>query len=286
MAKKITSAKKNEVMTGLLKTAAGRQKLAATITEPLRQVRDYTSIARRAFMIDELPDGALPTYDMDPTVPAFVVGEAGDSVTRISNTQRMLVPIFEMASNPRVKFSQVKERRFDIVRRLRDKTKSEIFRLEDRRLFGLMEQTGLNNSVNLPINVTPAQFSINTLADAFANVESQGHRVDKIFLNPLQHKIVRTAGTGIIDFETQREILKTGLLGNLWGASIFQSNEIPAGSVYIVTEPDYLGVLPVRLDLTVLSADVPAERAFGWSIFQSLGAGIHNPAGLQLVKVA
>jgi len=49
----------------LLKTAGGRQKLAASLGPSLRRRRDYMSIARKALMVETLPDGALPIYDKE-----------------------------------------------------------------------------------------------------------------------------------------------------------------------------------------------------------------------------
>ena len=34
--------------------------------QPLRRRRDYTSVGRKAFYVEALPDGALPIYDKDP----------------------------------------------------------------------------------------------------------------------------------------------------------------------------------------------------------------------------
>ena len=50
----VTAAQKNQLMTKLLGSTQGRKKIAASIQEPLRKLRDYVSIGRRALWIDEL----------------------------------------------------------------------------------------------------------------------------------------------------------------------------------------------------------------------------------------
>jgi hypothetical protein len=40
---------------------------------PLRRNLDYQSIARRTFMVEELPAGALPIYDRDPDLMARIL---------------------------------------------------------------------------------------------------------------------------------------------------------------------------------------------------------------------
>lgn len=287
MTRRVTAAQKHQLMTKLLASQAGRQKIAATVQEPLRKLRDYQAIGRKAFFIDELPDGTLPIYDMDPDIPAYIVGEEGDSIQTVVKSKRLMVPLFETASNPKVSFTQVKERRFDIVRRIKQKARDELFRKEDQTIFSLMKKAADGNTINTNMAVANASFNMDTLADAFARVERHGLRVDKVFMNPQRYAVIRKAGRDYVDFETQRELLRTGYMGNLWGASIFMSPEVPVNSVFIVTEAEYFGVMPVRIDLTVIPADDPANRQFGWSIFQNLGIAIHNSdRGLQQIVLS
>lgn len=283
--RKITAAQKHALMTKLLATQAGRQKIAASMQEPLRKLRDYEAIGRKAFFIDELPDGALPIYDMDPDLPAYVVGEEGDSVQTIVKSKRLLVPLFELAAYPKIPFTQVKERRFDVVRRVKEKIRSEIFRKEDRQVFALMRAASAANTQNVTASVARGSFTMDNLADQFAKVERWGLRVDKIYMNANEFPVIRKAGRDYLDFETQRELLRTGYMGNLWGASVYQSPEVAVGEIFFVTEPEYFGVCPVRLDLTVLPADDPGARAFGWSAFENLGFAIHNTLGISCLLV-
>ena len=96
----------------------------------------------------------------------------------------------------------------------------------------------------------------------------------------------RKGGNDYFAPETKRELLRTGLMGDIWGAQIYTSPEIAQNAIYLVTEPEYFGVMPIRMDLTVLPADDPKARTFGWSIFQQIGIGIHNPEkGLQKINL-
>jgi hypothetical protein len=288
--KRMTAAQKHRLMTKLLASKMGRRKIAASMQEPLRQIRDYVSVGRKAFFIDELPDGTLPIYDKDIETPAYVVGEEGNNIEKVVKGERILVPTFEMASNPEIPFTQVKERRFDIVRRVKEKVKTELFRREDQLIFAAMQAAGDANTDNPTVVVAAADWDgpsngLSVLADSFANVEAQSLRVDKIFINPSKIPVFRKAGRDYIDFETQRELLRTGFIGSLYGASLFVSVEVPTDRLFLVTEPEYFGVMPIRIDLTVLPADDPKGRLFGWSVFQALGIGIHNVKGLQQIKI-
>lgn len=59
---RLSEDRKRAVLESLIRTPEGRTRLAATMVAPLRTRRDYTSIARRTFLIDELSSGASPFY--------------------------------------------------------------------------------------------------------------------------------------------------------------------------------------------------------------------------------
>ena len=284
--RKFTAGQKQRMMSNLLRSPEGRARIAANITEPLRELRDYSAIGRKALLIDELPDGALPIYDKDPVISGYVVAEEGDSVQQIVKGDRIVVPTFELASYPKVPFTQVRERRFDVPKRIREKTRTEIFRAEDRLIFQVFTKAAARSTINVPMSVAIGDFNIAVLADAFARIERHGNRVDKVYMNAMNFSVLRKAGRDYMDFESQRELLRTGYMGVLWGASVYVSPEIPTDEIFLCAEPEYLGVMPIRMDLTVLPADDPGRRQYGWSVFEAIGIGLHNPdRGLQSIKL-
>lgn len=56
---------RQEIISQFINSTEGRSRLAASMAAPLRARRDYTSVARRTFLVEQLPDGALPVYDRD-----------------------------------------------------------------------------------------------------------------------------------------------------------------------------------------------------------------------------
>ncbi len=96
---------RQEIIADFLKTPEGRQKLAASMVQPLRTRRDYSSIGRRTFLVEQLPDGALPTFDFPP------------------------IPL-----------EQIQDRRFDLVSRAADLARSEIRAAEDERVYKVLDK--------------------------------------------------------------------------------------------------------------------------------------------------
>ena len=283
---------KQQIIGDYLKTASGRAKLAASMVQPLRLRRDYTSVARKAFLVEQLPDGALPIYDKDPNVTAFVVGEEGENILAITKPRRVIFPLFEIASNPEIPLTQVKERRFDLIERAQDLAKAQIQAAEDARAFDVMDAVAANgfdniNSlyVNTQVNAS-APLTPSNLADAFARIETHDLRVARIFCNALDYTDIRKWGRDVLDVETQATLLKTGLMATVWGAQIIVTRKVAPGYIYVCAEPEFFGRIPVRTELTVLSADDPKARRIGFSVFENLGIGAHNPLALERIKLA
>lgn len=281
---------KQQLISEYIKTAAGRAKLAASMVQPLRLRRDYTAVGRKTFLVEQLPDGALPIYDKDPEVAAFVVGEEGQNIVSIQKPRRVIFPLFEVASNPEIPLTQIKERRFDLIERSQDLAKAQIQAAEDERVFAVLDAIAVSGFDTLAGGTNPdvavvAPISPSVLADAFAEVERHDLRVARIYLNAVDYADIRKFGRDILDIESQATLLKTGLQATLWGAQIITSRLVPAGFAYVCAEPENFGRFPVRTELTVLSADDPKARTIGFSCFENVGIGAFNPRGLTRLVV-
>jgi len=273
-----------------IKTPGGRAKLAASMIQPLRTRRDYSSVGRRTFLVEQLPDGALPIYDKDPDVAAYVVGEEGESIMSVLKPRRVNIPLFEIAALPEIPLTQIKERRYDLIARAQDLGRAQIQAAEDERVFAIMDAVAVNGfdtlggGLNPDINVV-APITSQILADAFAAIEKHDLRVARVYMNAEDFADIRKFGPEVLDLETQAQLLKTGLMGTYYGAQIIISRLVNRGFVYLACDPEYFGRIPVRTELTVLSADNPRARTIGFSMFENLGIGCHNPRGLQRLIV-
>lgn len=281
----VDNAVKQRIISEYIKTASGRAKLAASMVQPLRTRRDYTSVGRKTFLVEQLPDGALPIYDKDPDVTAYVVGEEGENILAITKPRRVIFPLFEIASNPEIPLTQIKERRFDLIERAQDLAKAQIQAAEDERVFAVLDSIAVNGFDNLSGQTNPdipviAPVNSSVLADAFAEIERHDLRVARIYMNARDYGDIRKFGREVLDIESQATLLKTGLMASLWGAQIIVSRLVPPGYIYVCCDPEHFGRIPVRTELTVLSADDPKARTIGFSVFENIGIGAFNPRGL------
>lgn len=281
----MSTERRYEVIGNFVRTAAGRQKLAASMIQPLRKRRDYSAVGRKAFWVEQLPDGALPLYDKDADVAAYVIGEEGDNIISVVKPKRVMFPLFEIAANPEIPLTEIKARRFDLIERSVDLGSAEIMAEEDRKIFALMDAicddpSAPNADIAITGNLTAA-----ALADGFAAIERNDIRVATIFCNARDYSDLRKWDRDVLDPDSQAQLLKTGIRSGIWNAQIITSRMVPEGTVYICGEPEFFGRMPVRTDLTILSADTPKSRLIGFSMFEQIGAGIFNPYAIVRMKI-
>nr|DAR64644.1 MAG TPA: major capsid protein [Caudoviricetes sp.] len=287
----LTIAQKRELIAKHIKSAAGRAKLAASMNRPLRKMRDYVSVGRRLLSVDPIADGQLPYYDKDPDIKAYIVGEEGTDVMTVAKGSRIFVPTFEIATLVTVPISQVKERRYDIKERIQTKTKAEVIRVEDQKIFNIIGRVANGSDGNAPIAVAANAVTVGHFSDAIGLVESHGDiRCANIVMNPKHNTLVRKLNSVqngfFVDFETSRALVANGTIGTLFGATINTSSEVPADEIYFIGEPELVGVIVESIPLNVLSADSPERRELGWSVFEKVGIAIHNPDGVASIKLS
>lgn len=265
---------------------SGRVQLASSMVQPLRTQRDYASVARKAVMVEQLPDGALAMYDKDIDVAAYHIGEEGDNVVTIVNGKRIQIPTFEIAANPEIPMKEIKQRRFDIVTRAVDKAKNQIGFVEDKYVFTLMDRMAAGATNPNPIINVVGNLTSNVLSDAFARIQQHDIAVNMVFMNALDYGDIRKWDRDVLSPLAQDALLKIGILGQAWGAKFMTTRAVPQGTVYVCGEPEFFGRMPVRQELTVLSADEPRQRTIGFSCWEDVGLGLFNPKALQVLKIS
>lgn len=288
---KVSNAVKLREIERRILTPEGRAKIAMSMIQPLRTRRDYTAVARKTFLVEELPDGSQALYDKDPDIAAYIVGEEGQSIVSIAKPRRVHAPLFELACNPEIPLTQIKEKRYDLIDRCQDLGKAQIQAAEDERGFAILDAIATSGFDTLPGGTNPdvialAPVAPSIFADGFAEVERHDLRVARIFMNAVDYSDIRKFGRDILDPQSQANLLGSGLQAQLWGAQIITSRLVPAGYVYICCEPENFGRFPVRTELTVLSADDPKARTIGFSIFENVGMLGFNPRGETRIVVS
>jgi hypothetical protein len=276
-------AEKEALIAQALETDEGRTALAQAMVEPIRRALEYQAVGRKLLMVDELPQGALARYERDVRAIAHIISRRGAVPDAIQEGEEVLVPTFEIATNPQVRLSEIKARRFYIVDRAQIKAKEAIQKEEDSNIF-----TALLASVNAGHTVASVggALTLTALNQAFATIEAHDLTVSKIVMHAQRYADVRNFGKTVYDEATQREVLTSGLFGHLWTADIHVSSRMPTNTVLLLAPADYVGAFPIRQDITVLPADDPKKLRLGWVIYEEIGIVIINDYAVAKITVA
>lgn len=278
--KRAVNAEREALIAQALETPEGRVALAQAMVEPIRRALEYQAVGRKLLMVDELPQGAYARYEKDVRATAHVISRRGAVPDMITEGEEILVPTFEIATNPTIRLSEIKARRFYIVDRAQIKAKEAIQKEEDLNIFNAV--IAAVSAANTVVS-TGGALTLNALNQAFATIEQHDLTVGKIVTHALRYADIRNFGKTIYDEATQKEVLTTGLFGHLFTADIHVSSKCPTDTVILLAPAEYVGAFPVRQDITVLPADDPKKLRLGWVIYEEIGIVIIN--GYAVAKV-
>jgi hypothetical protein len=151
----ILNGNRQNIIAQYLSTQQGRSLLAQSMISPIRRHINYQSIAQKTFLIQPLPQGALPSYDRDIDVAACIINKFKHDIIKINDRGkpynrpnvgqrifeiRVMVPTFEIFANPTVRLSEVKSRRFDVIDRHVQKARQELMSQDDSMIFAALDK--------------------------------------------------------------------------------------------------------------------------------------------------
>lgn len=280
---RLSDSEKEALIARLMQTPGGRARIATSFANPLRQRMDYSSIARRASHVDPLPQGAMPLYDINADQESYSIDQTGQQIisTPRMHGNRIEIPLFEIAANPQISLTAVRERRFELLDRVQEEAVRTLREQEELNAFSLLERITSNNFVQ-----GESELTINNLLEIFNSIERNDLRVSCVFMNAREYTNLRRSDgfRGSFDAVTRRELLQSGLFGTLFGAQVIVSRRVPEGLVFATADPQYVGVMPIQTNITSLPADDPVNRRIGFSIFETIGMACYNPRGVAVLS--
>lgn len=275
--------KLDELVARAVNTQEGKIALAQTMANPIRKNLDYHGIARRCLVVDPLAPGATASYDRDIDVTATVVSSNGSAPESRVFGDRLVVPTFEIVSNPKVRMSEVRRHRFNVIDRAVNKARMEIMAQEDANVFAALDAAAsVENTIT---DITDSGLLKRDLLEIKEQIDGWDLVTAKYFMNIKEFTNIlqwgsgggQGVGGGDLDPVSMREVLQTGLYAHIFGADIMVSKIVPVGTVYGCADPEFVGVMPVSQDVEVIPADEPKQLSLGWVVSEIIGIGIVNP---------
>jgi len=270
----MTQEEKSQILAQALSTPQGRTEVGQTLLEPFKLGRDYRSIGRKIMAVDVLPTAAPMWYDKDPQFSAVVMGENGAAPYTVVTGDRVTLEPFPIVSWVKVPVLEVAVRRFPILDRAQEKGYIEMAKEEDVKIFSTIDTAATSATGHNTVVTHSSGLTRSTLSDLYLGVEQWNAPVANVVMHPNQYRDLRNWGQDEVDLVTQYELLRTGYVGDIWNSRLRTSFKVTAGSLYAVAEPQYSGVISIRVDLNVWEAPDSPLLQYGWIFFEFLGIAI------------
>lgn len=233
----------------------------------------HYSVGRKLLFVDVLKVGDIPIYDRDIDVPACVISKKGKIPTTIIEPASFIVPTFRIASHPEVSIKDIKERMYNIIDRVHDRAKASVINEEEKEVIKCLKYASFNT-----VESSGGKITDEILKQAFKKIYKHRLAVKNIVINPLNKDDIEYSS-----------IKDTSVLGGFYGVykgcDVYLSQWVDENEVLVLAPPEFIGVIPLKKDITVIPSDKPKERRMGWVVFQEIGICVTNPKGIVTIKI-
>lgn len=276
---------RRKVLAAALNDAEGFALVGQELALPIKMMIDYEGWVRKVYRVRTLAQGELFRIAKDVRASAWVIGQDGQAKASQLFTNYILPDEAMIASFVEVNLMELYQANFDMIDRGTDTARQEIELEEDKRGVRLLDRAALTNVVS-----TYTTMSLAVLENLRLQVERNRLMVDKFLINRAEIADIQINISGNVDPVTQREWNLSGYIGQWLGARFMTATGVgveevvPAGTIYAVTAPEYLGEMGIRMELFSEPYSQLPNHQFskGFGFAEIVGFGI--PASKSVAK--
>lgn len=238
--------------------------------------RPYRPVGRQILQVDELKPAELARYHREPSVRSHVISARQTTPVCITEAEELCVPLIQIASNPTVSLKQKDNAPYDVEDKAKTKADDSMWRQEDVEVFKVINAAVPHDH----IIYTDEKFCLYYLRKALTLLE--GHELfggaiamhQNMWYKIDDEKHSRFKRRSVSN--TRQLDSESAIYGSFYDVPIYVSTMCPKDTVYAVAEKEYVGVMPIQRDHTVLTADDPKKLRIGWVATRTLGFAIIN----------
>jgi hypothetical protein len=272
----------------------GIRRVGVGMIGPIQLQLRYQGIVRNVLIEDPVTPGTPVNYDiLDDLGQAYIMSPVeGEVRAQIFEGKRIAVQFFRIASFPQVRQEDLMLLRINMVEQAQDFTKQAIMQQEDARLFVLLQAAETDYAVNPDHVVTPnhnvieasGYFTPNSLYTAVAQTDMHMIPSGRVLVQPMDARDfnrwqIDTTGWAFKDRVVAGETITS------FGEFQFQKTiECPQGKMFLVPNPDLLGVMPVLYSLDVEENHQVENFIRGWVFHEMINELLLNPRGIASVS--
>lgn len=280
----ISKQSKREAIVAAFKdpTGEGFSLIGQELIDPIKEVVDYEGWSRKCLRVRPLAQGELfrLTKDVAYQTIAWTIGQDGQTPESRVTGRYVQGSEFKVTAFVDIDVAEIYQMQFDGLDRAQDLARQDIERKEDSAFI-----SALNSAATTFNDLTYfTTLGVSAFEDIRYQVEKNRLVVDKFLINRAELSDLVKTMSSAVDIITQRELILSGYIGNFLNAQIVTSagtatfEVIPAGTVYAIPAPEYLGDFGVRIDLTSDPFNKYAvnETVKGWALLEMVGVLLPN----------
>lgn len=294
----------------------GLQVIANLMMKPM--VRDllHESRVRQVFATYQLSLGEEAYLDADVSVKAFQLAMNGLPEAVEVKTDRMHVNTLPISILTKTRWNESNYRKYDILTRAQERAKSAVMSEEDLKGFSLLDAAAsagfYSDATKFPDLTSANGLTIDQIASGVSYMWEARIQPHRLVINPRAQKNLlmlkngsSAAGDALFMPEQSNENMKKGIVGKVWNLQVlnvpngesfaYRDNSgkeviediqiINPQSAYIVTDPDKVGVMAIRTDLTVETQKMVDQFADLFAIWEDLGFLIRYTKGIMKLSL-
>jgi len=272
----------------------GFRRVGVGMVGPIQVQLRYQGIARNVLIEDPITPGTPIMYDiLDDLGQAYFLSPTdGEVRAQVFEGKRVAIYCVRIAAFPVVRKEDLYLMRINIVEQAQDFTKQAIMEEEDSRLAVVLQAALVDYAVSAAHEVTPNHnvveasgfFTPNSLWTAVAQTDMHMIPSGRVVVQPKDARdfyrwTIDTTGWAFKDRVVAGETITS------FGEFQFQrSIMFPKGKMFLLPNPDMLGVMPILYSLDVEENPQVENFQRGWVMDEMVNFLILNPRGVASVS--
>lgn len=272
---------RREILAAAVKDPEGFAVLGQELLLPIKDIVDYEGWTRRVYRVRPLAQGEFFRLAKDVRSTAWIIGQDGQGIEARLYGRYVTPSEFKVGSFPTVDIADIYQMNYDVLDRAQDTARQEVELEEDKRGRALIDVA----STTVNTQTTFGTLGVAAFEDIRYQVERHRLVVEKFLINRQELSDIVKTMSAQVDPVTERELILAGYIGSFLNSMIITSagtgveEVVPAGTVYAVTGPEYLGEMGIRVELFSEPFNMFASQRFvkGWAFGEIIGFAISNP---------
>lgn len=275
----------------------GFVRLGVGMIGPIQLKLRYEGMVRNVLLEDPITPGTETVYDIiDDLGQAYVLsGHDGEVRVTPFEGKRARVDFFRIASRPAIRKEDLYQLKVNMVEHAQDESKQAILKQEDSRLMVLL-QAALTAYATRPDNPTPGQQTVvigdngpispAALYTAVTMTDLREIESARLLMNVADYRDFYLFPQNETGWAMKDRTVAGQKITTFGEFQIQRSIMVPRGTVFLLPEPEFLGVFPVLYSLDVEENNQVEEFYRGWVMDEFVSMAILNPRGIASITKA